>query len=89
MYLSFLVRTDRAFCCHRRRCVGIIHIEGTNYSIEAVPLHTVRPFVMDDMSLAEEADDAGVDLTDKAAVQKLLRNRVSGRDVRHGSRGLY
>ncbi|CAO1636380.1 unnamed protein product [Parajaminaea phylloscopi] len=58
------------------KCVGIIHVQGTDYRMEPIPLQTVRPFVMDDMSLTEEAKDAGINLTDKAAVQQLLRRRV-------------
>lgn len=49
--------------------------------LEPIPLKTVRPFVMDDMLLADEAEDAGIALDDKAAVTKLLKNRV--RSWRH------
>lgn len=59
------------------RAVAIIHIEETDYYLESLPLQTVRPFIMDDMSLKEEAEDAHVDVKDKGAVQQLLRSRVT------------
>lgn len=63
----------------RRSCrmVAIIHVENTDYYLEEIPLQTVRPFIMDDMVLKDEAEDANVDLNDKGAVQKLLRDRVT------------
>lgn len=44
--------------------------------MEPIPLQTVRPFIMDDMALKEEAEDAQVSLDDKGALQNLLKNRV-------------
>lgn len=57
--------------------IAIIHVENTDYYLEEIPLQSVRPFIMDDMVLKDEAEDANVDLKDKGAVQKLLRDRVS------------
>lgn len=45
--------------------------------MESISLQTVRPFVMDDMSLDEEMEEAGIEVKDKAGIQKLLRSRVS------------
>lgn len=59
------------------KCVAVIHIEGQDFSLEPIPLQTVRPFISDDMQLMEEAEDAGVPLDDKNALQKLLKRRVN------------
>ncbi|PWN27482.1 DNA repair exonuclease [Jaminaea rosea] len=59
------------------KMIAIIHVENTDYYLEEIPLQSVRPFIMDDMVLKDEAEDANVDLKDKGAVQKLLRDRVS------------
>nr|WJN24891.1 double-stranded break repair protein [Tranzscheliella williamsii] len=59
------------------KCVAIIHVEHTDFLIEPIPLQTVRPFVMDDMVLADELEEAGLS-SDRADIMKLLRKRVSG-----------
>ncbi|PWY96930.1 DNA repair exonuclease [Testicularia cyperi] len=59
------------------KCVAIIHIEQTDFLIEPIPLQTVRPFVMDDMNLADELEDAGLS-SERGDIMKLLRRRVTG-----------
>lgn len=41
-----------------------------------IPLRTVRPFVVDEVSLEAAAEDEGLDLNDKMAVSKFLKNKV-------------
>ena len=41
-----------------------------------IPLRTVRPFVLDDVSLIDAAEDGGFDLNDRMAISKFLRARV-------------
>lgn len=63
------------------KCVAIIHVEKTDFMIEPIPLQTVRPFVMDDMVLSEELEDAGLS-SERSDIIKLLRKRVEGLIVR-------
>lgn len=63
------------------KCVAIIHVEKTDFLIEPIPLQTVRPFVMDDMTLSEELEDAGLS-SERSDIIKLLRKRVDGLIVR-------
>ncbi|KAJ1018026.1 hypothetical protein NDA16_004895 [Ustilago loliicola] len=63
------------------KCVAIIHVEKTDFLIEPIPLETVRPFVMDDMILSEELEDAGLS-SERSDIIKLLRKRVDGLIVR-------
>ncbi|SPO32810.1 related to MRE11 - DNA repair and meiotic recombination protein [Ustilago trichophora] len=63
------------------KCVAIIHVEKTDFLIEPIPLQTVRPFVMDDMVLSEELQDAGLS-SERSDIIKLLRKRVDGLIVR-------
>ncbi|SNX87716.1 related to MRE11 - DNA repair and meiotic recombination protein [Melanopsichium pennsylvanicum] len=59
------------------KCVAIIHVEKTDFLIEPLPLKTVRPFVMDDMVLSDELDEAGLS-SERSDIIKLLRKRVEG-----------
>nr|WJN24885.1 double-stranded break repair protein [Moesziomyces parantarcticus] len=59
------------------KCVAIIHVEKTDFLIEPIPLQTVRPFVMDDMVLSEELEEAGLS-SERSDIIKLLRKRVAG-----------
>ncbi len=59
------------------KCVAIIHVEKTDFLIEPIPLQTVRPFVMDDMVLSEELEEAGLS-SERSDIIKLLRKRVGG-----------
>lgn len=60
----------------KEKQVALLHIEGQDYCLEPIELQTVRPFIMDDMALVEEAEEADVALDDKKAVQSLLKERV-------------
>ncbi|KAN0063985.1 meiotic recombination [Thecaphora frezii] len=59
------------------KCVAIIHVENTDFLIEPIPLKTVRPFVMDDMVLAEELEEHDLE-SRREDIMKLLRMRVNG-----------
>ncbi|EST08580.1 Phosphoesterase domain protein [Kalmanozyma brasiliensis GHG001] len=63
------------------KCVAIVHVEKTDFLIEPIPLQTVRPFVMDDMVLSEELEEAGLS-SERSDIIKLLRKRVEGLIVR-------
>lgn len=51
-------------------------IQGKEFELTPIPLRTVRPFVLDDVILTEAADDEGLDLTDRMAITKYLKNKV-------------
>ncbi|KAK4686796.1 double-strand break repair protein MRE11, partial [Tremellales sp. Uapishka_1] len=58
--------------------VGILSIQGSQFQIAEIPLKTVRPFELDEVVLAEVAEEGqdGVDLEDKDSITKYLRTRV-------------
>jgi double-strand break repair protein MRE11 len=41
-----------------------------------IPLRTVRPFVLEDISLAEVHEEEGLDLQDQMEITKFLKARV-------------
>ena len=58
------------------KCVAIVHVENTDFLIEPIPLKSVRPFVLDDMVLAEELEEHGLE-SKRENIMKLLRSRVN------------
>lgn len=58
------------------RHVALVRIQGTRYELEPIPLRTVRPFIVEDLDLASETEEDGIDLTDMQAVMKFIRNKV-------------
>jgi len=59
------------------RHVALLRIQHTRYELRPIPLKTVRPFIVDDLDLATEAEESAVDLTDTIAVMKFIRSKVS------------
>ncbi|KAF8294829.1 DNA repair exonuclease [Clavulina sp. PMI_390] len=59
-----------------QKYVALLRIQGTQYELEPIPLRTVRPFIVEDLELASEAEDEGVDLTDSQAVMKFIRSKI-------------
>ncbi|CAL1709553.1 unnamed protein product [Somion occarium] len=57
--------------------VALLEICGKEYKMVPIPLRTVRPFVVDEVSLEAAAEDEGLDLNDKMAVSKFLKNKVN------------
>ena len=45
--------------------------------MEPIPLRTVRPFVIDEVTLIEAAEEEGFDLGDQISISKFLKKRVS------------
>jgi len=70
--LSFRSTDVKYFLRH----VALLRIQRTRYELRPIPLKTVRPFIVDDLDLATEAEET-VDLTDTIAVMKFIRNKVS------------
>lgn len=61
---------------HFLRHIALLRIQHTQYELQPIPLKSVRPFIVDDLDLATEAEEEGVDLTDALAVMKFIRNKV-------------
>lgn len=61
---------------YSHRHVALVTIKGKEYSLEPIPLRTVRPFVLDDVALNEVAEEEGFELDDQMAINKFLKKRV-------------
>ncbi|KZW00362.1 DNA repair exonuclease [Exidia glandulosa HHB12029] len=57
--------------------VALLKICGKEFSLEPIPLRTVRPFVLEEVVMAEVAEEEGVDLKEQMEINKFLRGRVS------------
>lgn len=58
------------------RHVALLKVQGKEFSMEPLPLRTVRPFVMDEVVLTEVAEEVGFDVTDQMEITKYLKGRV-------------
>lgn len=58
------------------KCVAIVHVHGTDFRMEPILLQTVRPFVMDDISLTDALQQANL-TSERGNIMKLLRQRVN------------
>ena len=54
----------------------MLEIHGKEYKMTALPLRTVRPFVMDDCALEEAAETENLDTSDRMEIEKYLKKRV-------------
>ena len=59
------------------RHVALLQIQGKDFSLEPIPLRTVRPFVIDEVCLLEAAEEEDFDVTDQIVVGKFLRRKVT------------
>ena len=57
------------------RHVALLKIQDTKYNVEPIQLRTVRPFIFDDVCLAEARED-GVKLDTKVQITKYLKEQV-------------
>ncbi|KAG2366407.1 Mre11 DNA-binding presumed domain-containing protein [Suillus spraguei] len=55
----------------------LLQIHNKEFELKPLPLRTVRPFMLGDVSLAEAAEEEGFDVSDQIAVGKFLRARVN------------
>ena len=63
------------------RHVGVLQIRGTDFKVDPVPLHTVRPFALDTVSLSQTK----IDIDDTNAVLDYLAGKVVYRSGCHGN----
>lgn len=57
--------------------VGLLKIQGRAFNIEKIRLRTVRPFVMEDVCLADVEEIENVALDNKVKINKYLKARVN------------
>jgi len=61
--------------------VALVQIHGKEFQLTPLPLRTVRPFVIEDIILTEEAEKEGFDIDDQMQVMKFLKTKVSHRSL--------
>jgi double-strand break repair protein MRE11 len=59
-----------------RRHVALLTIQSKEFDLMPIPLRTVRPFVLEDIDLAEVHEEEGLDLKDQMEITKFLKARV-------------
>ncbi|KAH7912498.1 Metallo-dependent phosphatase-like protein [Hygrophoropsis aurantiaca] len=57
--------------------VALLEIQGREFQLQPIPLRTVRPFVLEEVVLAEAGEEEGFDLSDQITVSKFLKSRVN------------
>ncbi len=60
------------------RKVGLLRIQGKNFDLQPLPLKTVRPFKMEDVVLADEAEleENELDLDKRDTITAFLAKKV-------------
>ena len=54
-------------------------MQGKEFKMTPLKLRTVRPFVIEELSLAEIAEEDGLDLSDQMEISKFLKGKVNPR----------
>lgn len=60
-----------------QRHVALVQIQGKEFNLTPVPLRTVRPFVIEEVILADIAEEEGLDLNDQMEITKFLKAKVN------------
>ena len=58
------------------RHIALLEIQAKEFRLTAIPLRTVRPFVVEEANLSEVAEETGLDLNDQMEITKYLRGKV-------------
>jgi len=72
--VSLHVAIDLYSALHRH--VALLTIQNKEFDLMPIPLRTVRPFVLEDIDLAEIHEEEGLDLKDQMEITKFLKARV-------------
>ena len=56
--------------------MALLTIQNKEFDLMPIPLRTVRPFVLEDISLAEVHEEEGLNLQDQMEIAKFLKARV-------------
>jgi hypothetical protein len=81
--MARLLRSTRLFYCLSRRLirvprhVALLEIQNKDFRMTPITLRTVRPFVIEEVTLSEVAEETGLDLNDQMEITKFLRGKVS------------
>jgi len=59
------------------RHVALLQIQAKDFQLTPIPLKTVRPFVIDEVSLADAAEEEGLNLNDQIEITKYLKAKVN------------
>ncbi|KAJ8495019.1 hypothetical protein ONZ45_g13039 [Pleurotus djamor] len=57
--------------------VALLQIQGKDFQLTPIPLRTVRPFVIDELVLLDDAEEEGFDVDDQIAISKYLKQKVN------------
>ncbi|KJA23840.1 hypothetical protein HYPSUDRAFT_39364 [Hypholoma sublateritium FD-334 SS-4] len=57
--------------------VALVQIQGKEFNLTPLPLRTVRPFVIEEVVLADIAEEEGLDLNDQMEITKFLKVKVN------------
>lgn len=57
--------------------VALVKVQGTDFELSPLPLRTVRPFVIEDVCIADIASEHGFELNDQVAINKFLKEKVN------------
>ncbi|KAF8065074.1 Metallo-dependent phosphatase-like protein [Lyophyllum atratum] len=60
-----------------RRHVALLQIQGKEFEMTPLPLRTVRPFVIEAITLTEVAEEEGLDISDQMEISKYLKAKVN------------
>lgn len=63
------------------RNVGLLLVRGKEFVLTPIPLKTVRPFVVMDLVMEDEAEEHGFDIENKTKVTEFLREKVRPRPL--------
>lgn len=55
----------------------MLQIRGKEFQLTPIPLKTVRPFVIDEIVLADAAEEEGLNLNDQLEITKYLKTKVN------------
>ncbi|KAF4576241.1 meiotic recombination [Pleurotus pulmonarius] len=57
--------------------VALVQIQGKEFQLTPIPLRSVRPFVIEEVTLLDVAEEEGFDVDDQMAITKYLKRKVN------------
>ncbi|KDQ32941.1 hypothetical protein PLEOSDRAFT_1080378 [Pleurotus ostreatus PC15] len=57
--------------------VALLQIQGKEFQLTPIPLRSVRPFVIEEVTLLDVAEEEGFDIDDQMAITKYLKRKVN------------
>ena len=72
--MSFSWQSYTVLTCFRH--VALLQIQGKEFKMTPLPLRTVRPFVIEEFSLAEAGEEQGIDLNNPMEITQFLKSKV-------------